>query len=169
MRAFVKIIAVALALIVSWGSVIHSQAISRLLADPGVTRVLNDRQYALQESLRIVNGHRRFNDLRYNRLLQHIGANDCPTAFRLAWLDYQHAWTQHLKQRREKPYALATDVVMAVLGGVLAGRLSGAAPMVEPAASDLKRPVLDTEPAWWKVKRQAIISRCKIPARTFNI
>jgi len=106
----------------------------------------------------------------YDRQLRRIGSEDCPKDFRLAWLDYQSAWTQHCAQERQKSNREFLDFVgtgaaaIASHGLTLLEASSGASAL----AADAKQAVTDTRPAWSAVKKQCLIFNTPLGAEVVD-
>src|ERR1700722_9332985 len=163
MRVLVKaivVVAIVLAgssVALAWHHHIHPPP------DPGVARVLDARRTA-REKTSVGNG--RINTIVYNRLLQQIDVSDCPKPFQLAWLDYESAWRRRINSQNVRATHLLVDATLGVVAltatGGLATVAGGAA--AKGAASDAKREIFDTDPAWVEVEKQAVIFNCPIPS-----
>jgi hypothetical protein len=133
-----------------------------------IDRVLSERERAIQQCL--LNHGRSFNFFRFELQLRKIRADDCPKEFRLAWMDYQHAWTQHCKDKHRKDSAEALDLAVGTLAAYASGglTLADAARTTKKMAEDSKRPVFDTQSFWWTVEKEAVIFDCAVPANTLD-
>jgi len=151
MKALIKLTIFAVAVVAAtalWWRHAHPQP------DPGITRVLEARQAARQACL-LPRG--RFRYAIFTGRLNAISAQDCPKEFRLAWLDYQSAWTRQTNDRRRNGGAAELDL----LGAVFEPHM--ALVQLLKAAREEHKPVFDTASAWLGLQREAIIYNCQIP------
>jgi hypothetical protein len=134
----------------------------RKVPNPEVLQVLVEREKAIRYSFRHAGTRKHpkevFQPAKYELRLRQISASNCPEKFQVAWMDYQMAWHNHVKQTARRELVFFIEAASAVAGGL--------SPMtVIAGAKTLTRPVEDTYPAWVKVKEEAVLHHIHFPEK----